>query len=119
MFKLLLNNFRGFNNAEFEFAKVNIIIGENSSGKSSLLKFFLAVKQTLESHRESNFLLSGARVDLGNFKNTVFENDINKKISFGFEFDKLITDKINGIIVNIINEILPSRKELKQKFNPL
>ncbi|MBC7554810.1 MAG: AAA family ATPase, partial [Taibaiella sp.] len=36
MYKLHLNNFRSFVNQDLEFSRINILIGENSSGKSSL-----------------------------------------------------------------------------------
>ena len=42
--KLTLQNFTTFQNAEFNFSKgINIIIGENSSGKSHILKLAYSV----------------------------------------------------------------------------
>ena len=89
MFKLNLKNFRSFKNQDFDFSKINILIGENSSGKSSLIKFFLALKQTLQTpnNSEINFALTGQQFDLGNFKETIYYHDDRLPIEFEFSFD--------------------------------
>ena len=81
-----INNFRCFKDFNFEMSRVNILIGENSSGKSSLLKFLLSIKQTLDDPEISNLILNGQLVDLGNFKESVYFHKDEEKISFGFMF---------------------------------
>ncbi|MCG8838854.1 AAA family ATPase [Tenacibaculum dicentrarchi] len=54
MFKYTLNNFRSYNNQQFDFKRINILIGENSGGKSSLIKSLLSLKQTIENPDASN-----------------------------------------------------------------
>ncbi len=49
MFNLNIHNYRSFQNQNLKFSRINILIGENSGGKSSLLKFLLALKQTIDS----------------------------------------------------------------------
>ena len=90
MFKLRLNNFRGFLDQEFNFSRVNILIGENSAGKSSILKFLLAVRQSFvfSDNRSSNFTFSGESTDLGNYKGTIFNHDVRRNLGFGFEFGR-------------------------------
>ncbi len=41
MFNLRINNFRSFQDQDFDFSRINILIGENSGGKSSLLNLLL------------------------------------------------------------------------------
>ncbi|MEA4967514.1 MAG: AAA family ATPase, partial [Bacteroidaceae bacterium] len=82
--QLKVNNFRSFDNEEFDFSRINIFIGENSGGKSSLLKFLLALKQTIDSPNESNFKLRGDLTDLGNYKEVVRNKEENRKLEFGF-----------------------------------
>ena len=67
---------------------MNILIGENSSGKSSLIKFFLALKQTFEvpNNKESNFTLTGEYADLGNYKETIYYHNEDLPLEFGFTF---------------------------------
>lgn len=88
MFSLNIKNYRSFKDQTFDFSKMNILIGENSSGKSSLIKFFLALKQTFDSpnSKESNFTLTGEYTDLGNFKETIYYHDDNLPLEFGFTF---------------------------------
>lgn len=89
MFKFALNNYRGFIDEEFSFSSVNILIGENSSGKSSIIKFFLALKQTLERpSRNTNLSIIGDYVNLGYYKDIINGHDENKEISFSFFFNR-------------------------------
>lgn len=87
-----LNNFRGFIDKEIEFSRINILIGENSSGKSSLIKFLLALKQTLEEPDISNLILNGNLVDLGNFKESISFHEDDRNIFFRFGFGNEIED---------------------------
>jgi len=90
MFKLRLNNYRGFLNEEFDFSRVNILIGENSAGKSSIFKFLLALKQSMRSpnNRDYNLTLSGEETDLGNYYETIYNHETDRRLSFAFEFGK-------------------------------
>ncbi|OQY00240.1 MAG: hypothetical protein B6I24_00100 [Bacteroidetes bacterium 4572_128] len=84
MFNLYLNNYRNFVNQKFEFSRFNILIGENSSGKSSILKFLLMLKQSLQQN-ELNLKFKGNLVDLGKYTDVIHQHKENKKITFGFE----------------------------------
>ena len=86
MFKYTLNNFRSYKNQQFDFKRINILIGENSGGKSSLIKSLLSLKQTIENPDVSNLILNGKYADLGNFKETVRNQDESQPISFEFSF---------------------------------
>lgn len=131
-----LNNFRGFQDQNFDLSRVNIFIGENSSGKSSFLKFLLSLKQTIEEPEISNLILNGNLVDLGNYKETIHFHDEEKVINFNFSFKNELLDfykyffdedpeKINIIEPYIdydtfvdfeINRELSSHKEIKTVF---
>lgn len=89
MFKIEIDNFRSFKKQHFDFSKINILIGENSSGKSSLLKLFLALKQTIQSptNRETLFALTGELVDLGNYKENIYYHNEDLPINLKFIFD--------------------------------
>ena len=84
MFNLNINNFRSFQEQDFNFSRINILIGENSGGKSSLIKFLLACKQTLKSQVESNFKLKGNLVDLGNYDEMIYQKESNRDLKFKF-----------------------------------
>lgn len=84
--EIFIDNFRCFKDFNFEMSRINILIGENSSGKSSLLKLLLALKQTIEEPEISNLILNGSLVDLGNYKEAIYYHDEKESISFGFMF---------------------------------
>lgn len=92
MYNLKLNNFRSFINQEFNFSRINILIGENSGGKSSLLKFLLSLKQTLDSPLESNLKLKGDYTDLGNYKEVIYNKNSKNNLEFSFSDKKNYID---------------------------
>ncbi len=110
MFKLRLNNYRGFLNQEFDFSRINILIGENSAGKSSIFKFLLALKQSLQSPNNSdyNLTLSGDETDLGNHFETIYNHEIDRNLSFSFEFGKEFYNFF-------LNDTFPSNKDKKEE----
>ncbi|WP_293301729.1 AAA family ATPase [Pedobacter sp. UBA4863] len=90
MFSITLSNFRSFKDQTFDFDKFNVLIGENSSGKSSLFKFLLAIKQSLQapSNREINFSFSGEYVDLGTYRDAIYYQQDELPLGFKFTFGK-------------------------------
>jgi|LakMenEpi03Aug12_release.lakeMendotaPanAssembly.Ray.scaffolds.fasta_scaffold194145_2 predicted ATPase len=84
MFDFSIHNFRGFLKQDFKFSRINILIGENNGGKSSLLKFLLALKQTIDNPLEVNLKLSGDYTDLGNFEEVVYNRNKRRKIIIKF-----------------------------------
>ncbi len=64
---LELENFRAFSKrVRFEFRPITVLIGRNSSGKSSLLKWLQMARQSVEGDNEREFLtVNGPHVELG------------------------------------------------------
>jgi energy-coupling factor transporter ATP-binding protein EcfA2 len=61
-----LANFRAFQDEiSVRIRPITVLIGRNSAGKSSLLKFLLMLRQTLESQGDSFFATDGGHVQLG------------------------------------------------------
>ncbi|WCL81674.1 AAA family ATPase [Saprospira sp. CCB-QB6] len=82
--KLKLKNFRLYKEAEFDFKKLNLLIGGNSSGKSTVSKALLLLENSLNRHQWSK-LAFGEGVDgLGGFE-SVRNRDCDKDCSIGFE----------------------------------
>lgn len=98
MFDLKIQNFRGFQNQEFKFSRINILIGENNGGKSSLLKLLLSLKQTLDSPLEVNLKLSGDYTDLGNFEEAIYYKKKGKKLLLKFSENNKYHDFFLGFI---------------------
>jgi predicted ATPase len=68
-----IENFKAFRKSSLDFAPLTILIGENSSGKSSLLQALLLIKQTLESPSGGGVLnLNSHYVQFRQFREMVF-----------------------------------------------
>ncbi len=66
---ITLQNFRAFQaEVNVRIRPVTVLIGNNSAGKSSVIKFLLMLKQTLESQAESFFVTEGRDVQLGTWR---------------------------------------------------
>ena len=94
MFKnLSLENFKGFQRLDnLEFKPITILCGTNSSGKSSILKSILLLKQTMNSQQlDSRLLLNGKMVKLGSFENIIYAHNTKEEIKFSlcFNFEDL------------------------------
>lgn len=85
-----INNLRNLN---FEnYIKINpltILLGKNSSGKSSFLRFFSLIRQSLETKRSVPLLWYGNLVDFGSFEETLKRNSKDNKMEFSFEVKEL------------------------------
>lgn len=129
--KLNIHNFRNFDNQDISLSRVNILIGENSGGKSSLLKFLLSLKQTIDSPLESNLKLRGDYTDLGNYNEVVRGKIKSRKIKFSFaesekylKYFRKFTERVekeneaieNKIIVDLINCVSKNDSATKIKF---
>lgn len=91
--KIELSNFRSFRSTgDIPLTRFNILIGANSSGKSSLLYALLLLKQTLEDANLENFLVTDGRmVNLGSFDDLVFGHAPKEGIGISVAFDEQFT----------------------------
>jgi energy-coupling factor transporter ATP-binding protein EcfA2 len=63
---ITLQNFRAFQSEiSVRIRPITVLIGKNSAGKSSLIKFLLMLRQTLESQSDEFFVTDGKYVQLG------------------------------------------------------
>ncbi|MDQ0017673.1 putative ATPase [Variovorax boronicumulans] len=82
---LHLENFKRFPALDVDLdSKITLLLGPNSSGKSSIIKSLLALKQTASSSNEHEVLApQGDYVDLGIYRDYVFEHKTDRKIKIG------------------------------------
>lgn len=81
-----LENYKLIEKEIFELNRINIVIGENSSGKSSFLRSFQLIKQSIPFTLEklhTNFIDG---IDFGTYSNLISNSD-DKKLSFNFSFN--------------------------------
>ena len=68
---------------------ITLLVGRNSSGKSSFLRAFPLMRQSLMTRTSSPILWFGDLVDFGSFKISSSNNSTSEPISFSFVLDKL------------------------------
>ena len=85
--ELKLSNFRLFGNeVTVRFRPITILIGKNNSGKSSIIKFLMMLKQSTTDTR-SFLTTSGREVDLGVFYELKNKNKRLKDLTFSLKVD--------------------------------
>lgn len=87
--EIQLKNFRSLKDTELQkIAPITLLVGENSSGKSSFLRVFPLLKQSIRKRTSGPILWAGDLddyVDFGSFEETV-SNDGSNEIVFKFKF---------------------------------
>lgn len=85
---LQVENFKTWKNLSIEFSSVTALFGANSSGKSSVIQFLLLLKQTKEAtDRGLSLDFNGTYVKLGDYKDIVFDHDINREFLGNLEWN--------------------------------
>ncbi len=87
--------FRGLKDTNWIHIKpLTIFIGSNNSGKTSLFYPLLIMKQTIESMDMTLPLRTkGKYVNVGNFKNLIYDHDDNQKLTFEICFNKHLIEE--------------------------
>ncbi|MFH0985936.1 MAG: DUF3696 domain-containing protein [Candidatus Omnitrophota bacterium] len=86
--QIKLTNFKSFSDTqELEIKPITILIGPNSSGKSSLLQPFLMLKQTVDSRDvTSPLVVNGSYVKLSTYESFIYKHDLTKLLGVDFTF---------------------------------
>jgi predicted ATPase len=102
--RIKLKNFRAFSEeVDIRIRPITVLIGRNSAGKSTLIKFLLMLQQTLEASEGEFFSTEGRHVSLGTFgdlKNSKFRSN-----NFQFSLEIETNDLPEPIIQQIREDI--------------
>lgn len=80
-----LQSFRSFVNKTYlDLKPITVFVGKNSSGKSSFLRTFPLLRQSVEENTTGPILWYGRLVDFGDFTDVLSRNSINNEITFSF-----------------------------------
>ncbi len=94
MFRFGLSNLRRLANVPpIELRPITILVGRNSSGKSTFLRALPLLRQSITTRTSSPILWYGDWVDFGDFERAVFENITSGSISFEFGVDEIVADE--------------------------
>jgi len=109
--KITIENFKCFQKqTEIEFGKLTLLTGANSSGKSSIIYSILGAIQSGEFPFQ--FSTNGKYVNMGDFKEIIFNHHRKEKIKLGFTFKNGSVHKIETIWTEDANNNLPKLFEL-------
>lgn len=110
---LRIKNFRCIKDSKnLKLSNLNIIVGPNNSGKSSIFYPILLLKQTLEDKDlRAALVTSGPYLDLGSYLDLINANDSEKILEIDFELNKLSFQEFH------ILEDLESSDELVKQCN--
>ena len=79
-----------------EIKPITILVGRNSSGKSSFLRALPLLRQSLMTQISSPVLWYGDFVDFGSFQGSVTDNNVDNVIGLTFGVDELLVPDIRG-----------------------
>lgn len=88
MFRLGVRNLRLLRDVPaFEIKPLTILVGRNSSGKSTYLRALPLLRQSITTRTSSPILWYGDSVDFGSFEGSVADNEDSSTITFTFGLD--------------------------------
>lgn len=108
MKSIRVKNFRALEDTnEIEIKPLTIVLGKNSCGKSSLLRIFPLLKQTLETRTADYLLWYGPYVDFGGFEQTLNKKNPEGEISLAFTFiHHTESNKVISIEFSLLEDIM-------------
>lgn len=97
--ELTISNFKCFKSEQtFKFGKITLLLGENSSGKSSIMQAIWAPLQSGEF--PFTFSPNGDLMNLGSFKDIVWGHDTDREIRIKMEFEDHSLEKLSTSLHN-------------------
>ncbi len=86
--KFGVKNLRCFSDpVKIDIKPINILVGKNSSGKSTIARLFPLMRQSLETKTIGPILWYGQYVDFGSFGTAISKESDENSIQFNFEFE--------------------------------
>lgn len=116
MRSIRIRNLRSIKDSkEIDLKPITLVVGSNSSGKSTFLRLFPLLRQSSDTRTTSPILWNGDYVDFGSFEESVRRDADNQSISFTFSFDKQTSGTPFGSYLAKRHLGLPSEYDLKVK----
>lgn len=108
--KIQIKNLRSINDSGLlDIKPITILLGQNSSGKSTLLRTFPLLKQSIETRTRGPILWYGRYVDFGDFSSAINEKSKDGSIQFTYEINlqNLLNRRRNLFRYRYSNRSLP------------
>lgn len=116
MDSLELENLRAIKKSgQLHLNNLNLFLGANSTGKSTILRFFPLIRQTISRNSTSPILWYDSEgVDFGSFKESIYSENLTENISFKFGFDSLNIDNTSEPLMECLRIYIKNKS--KQNF---
>ena len=113
-----LNNFKPFSdkkNNSISIKPITLLYGWNNSGKSSILELLQLISLISNSHSNDTLIEFNANnhINLGSYKNYIFENDVSNNLKLAFEIDRVSS------FLSFYSRDINSRKKENKKYGYL
>lgn len=100
MFRFGVKNMRRLKDVPpIELKPITVLVGRNSSGKSTFLRTFPLIRQSLNTRTSSPILWYGDLVDFGKYSSVVSGGDETERITLSFGIDQVTPSGNNNFIV--------------------
>lgn len=103
-----VKHYKGFNNAIIDIKPITLFLGENSSGKTSILQLLMMLKQTAQPtifNNKSPLTLNGYFTKMGPALHLFHAKDTSQPIEISITFTKKLDYKFNELLRNYIDAI--------------
>lgn len=112
--KIGFKNLRSLKDTGFqEIRSLTFLLGQNSSGKSTFLRAFPLLRQSVETKTKGPILWYGPYVDFGDFKTALWDQSEDKTIEFSFDF-KVASERNHRLYYVVNNPLLNKMRKYKK-----
>src|SRR2546425_3651593 len=87
--ELTVKNFKSIADSQLPLSVINVLVGEDGSGKSSFVQALALLKQSLGTN---GLRLSGTLLDLGTFADVLHRPVTSEEIEFGLSGNVVLPD---------------------------
>lgn len=97
MDSIRIKNIRSIvDSGEIHLSKINLLLGKNSSGKSSILRLFPMLKESAKHELRGPILWFDENYDFGDFSNTLSRHAQGENDAISMKFTWKVSDKVVG-----------------------
>lgn len=94
--RITIENYKAFKEpTTFEFRPITVLLGKNSSGKSSICKLLSVLSYMLSDKSKGVFSMTNGDIKLGSVFSELFHTDIKTKLKFDLTFDNSANLSVN------------------------
>lgn len=113
---MAVKNLRGLQDSgNVEYAPVTLLFGKNSSGKTSLLRAPLLLKQAIDLADTNEAILSGPHVDFGAYKEMVYNGELKRDVHLSAVFGS--ADDSRHMPASFWRDLSPEFRDLFRKMH--